>query len=106
MTLEEQIAAQIQRVETLQKDLIERGAKPEDARRPEELKADRVAVLRRTIVDLEKQKQETIARYDEEIEARKRELKGLDKTSDVDFVLRQYSGPRPPAGRKTTKKST
>lgn len=88
MTLEKQIAEQMQRVETLQKELIQRGATAEDANLAEEVKAERAAHLRGAIAALEREKAETANRFDAEIAARQRELKELLKTSGLDLAGR------------------
>lgn len=94
MALDKQIAEQIKRMERLQKDLIKRRADVDDAKRPEEMKKERAAALRDSIAVLQKQKKETVARYDAEIKAREAELKKLQKRTDVDLVTQQSGGAR------------
>ena len=88
MTLEKQIAEQMRRVETLQKELIQRGATAADANLPEEVKAERSAHLRGAIAALKREKAETADRFDAEIAARQRELKELERTSGLDLAGR------------------
>ncbi|MFV2054110.1 hypothetical protein [Aliiroseovarius sp. YM-037] len=102
MTLDKQIAEQIKRMERLQKDLIKRRVDVDDAKRPEEMKKERAAALRDAIATLQKQKRETIARYDAEIKAREAELKTLQKRTDVELVGQQSGGAR--VKRQTKKK--
>jgi hypothetical protein len=88
MTLEKQIAEQMRRVETLQKELIQKGATVEDAKLADEVKAERAEHLRRTIAALRREQADTASRFDEEIKARERELKQLEKTDGLDLVGR------------------
>ena len=92
MTLDKKIAEQIERMELLQKDLIKRSVDVDDAKRPEEMKKERTASLRDAIAMLQKQKKETVARYDAEIQAREVELKTLQKRTDVEMVAQQSGG--------------
>lgn len=92
MALEKQIADQIKRVEALQKDLIGRPVGPEDAKRPEELKKNRIAGVRDAINRLQTEKKATVERYDAEISSLEKELKTLEKPTDIDLAARQSGG--------------
>ena len=92
MELDKRIAEQMQRIEALQKEVIGREPSAEDADRTEALKRSRAATVRETIASLETRKKETVARFDAEIAACRAELASLERTTDLDNVLRRVDG--------------
>ena len=95
MKLDKRIQQQMKRIEALQKDLIGRSASAEDAKRPQEMKRERAATVRESIDALQRDKKQTIARFDAEIAAREAELVMLEQKSEVDLTLQQSGGARP-----------
>lgn len=85
MELDKEIALQIKRVETLQKEVFGRKPSGDDVRRPEDMRAERVETLRRAISDLRKRREQVNARFDAEIEGYEAELKSVESRKEVDL---------------------
>ena len=85
MELDKEIALQIQRVETLQKEVFGRKPSGDDIRRPDDLRAERAETLRRAISDLRKRREQVNARFDAEVEAYEAELKSMESRKEVDL---------------------
>lgn len=92
MPLEKQIAEQMERVKSLQQEVFGRTPAKEDAKRPAELKKQRVAGVREAIARVEREKKAAIQRYDTEIRALEDELKILEKRTDLDLAGQQGGG--------------
>lgn len=102
MTLDKRIAEHMERVNALQKEVFDRKPSPSDARLPEQLNRERAATVRDAIDRLQRDRRETLARFDAEITAREAELRELESSTDIDFG-RQQSGS--PGGSKRPRKS-
>jgi hypothetical protein len=102
MTLDRRIAEHVRRVEALQREVFDHRPSPADAGLPEQLNRERAATVRAAIDRLQRDRRETIARFDAEITARETELRELESSTDVDFG-RQQSGS--PGGSKPSRKS-
>lgn len=85
MQLDKEIAQQMARVEALQKEIFARKPSSDDVKRPDTLRKERAQTLRRTITDLQKRRDETVARFDAEIKSYEAELKTLEKEGKVDI---------------------
>jgi hypothetical protein len=95
MALEDAIAEQLKRIGTLQKEFIEKGATPDTAKLVQGLREERVTLLTNSVSQLKRDREVAIARFDKEIAARERELKDLQKPSDLDLVRRSGGGAKP-----------
>ncbi len=85
MELDKEIALQIQRVETLQKEVFGRKPSGDDMKRPEDMRAERAETLRRAISDLRKRREQVNARFDAEIEDYEAELKSMESRKEFDL---------------------
>ncbi|MBN8189579.1 hypothetical protein JF540_23105 [Salipiger thiooxidans] len=100
MALEDAIAEQLKRIGTLRKEFIDKGATPETAKQVQNLREERVALLTGSIRRLRRDREAAIARFDTEIAARERELKELQRPTDLDLVRRSGGGGEPAKGGK------
>jgi septal ring factor EnvC (AmiA/AmiB activator) len=106
MTLDKRIAEHMKRVDALQKEVFDRKPSPADAKRPDQMKRERAATVRTAIDRLQRDRKQTMARFDAEITAREAELKELERSMDVDFAQQQSGSPgapKPPGKRPTGK---
>lgn len=99
MELDKEIALQIARIEGLERDILARKPDADDAKRPEDMRRARAETVKRTISDLQKRREATIARFDAEIEGYEAELKALEDKRDIDIGGLRSGGGKSPGGR-------
>lgn len=91
MSTQEMIDAQLDRIAALRKQFENPKVTSEDVTLAETLRTERAQTLRKTLGSLERQKSETVARFDTEIASVKDRIAALEKPGDLDMA-RQISG--------------
>lgn len=98
MELDKEIARQIKRVETLQKEVFGRKQSADDIKRPDDLRAERAQTLHRAITDLRKRRELVNARLDAEIESYEAELKAVEARTEFDLGGTGFGKGKTPSG--------